>query len=319
MKILIKGSGVGGLVTAYQLFLKNADITISSPELSPVNAASWFAGGMLAPFCERESAEQIVEDLGVQAMDWWRDNLPDLVRENGTLVVASPRDLSEITRFASRTKGHIGVDEKQIASLEPDLEGRFKQGLFFKAEADIDPRKALLTLREKLKQAGVPFIAPMQNQSDEAEFDVIIDATGIARLGEDKELRGVRGEMLLVHCPDISLSRPVRLLHPRIPLYIVPRSDNIFMIGATMIESDHSGPITARSMMEFLNSAYALHPAFAEAEIVEAGIGVRPAYADNFPQIKQQGNHIYINGFYRHGYLLAPEMARQAIEAAYAL
>ena len=33
------------------------------------------------------------------------------------------------------------------------------------------------------------------------------------------------------------------------------------MVGATMIESNSAGPITARSMMELLNAAYSLHPA----------------------------------------------------------
>jgi glycine oxidase len=68
----------------------------------------------------------------------------------------------------------------------------------------------------------------------------------------------------------------VRLLHPRFPLYVVPHGDGVYMIGATMIESDEESRISARSMMELLNTAYALHPAFAEAEIIEIGCGVRP-------------------------------------------
>ena len=127
-------------------------------------------------------------------------------------------------------------------------------------------------------------------------------------------LRGVRGEMLLLRTPEVALSRPVRLLHPRIPVYVVPRADHFFMVGATMIESDAAGPVTARSMMELLNAAYALHPAFGEAEIVETGVGLRPAYPDNLPRVKRKGSEISINGLYRHGFLLAPAMARNAAE-----
>jgi glycine oxidase len=86
------------------------------------------------------------------------------------------------------------------------------------------------------------------------------------------------------------------------------------MVGATMIESDSCGPITARSMMELLNTAYSLHPAFAEAEIVETGTGMRPAYPDNLPRVITEGNTISINGLYRHGFLLAPAMAVQAAD-----
>lgn len=65
--------------------------------------------------------------------------------------------------------------------------------------------------------------------------------------------------------------------------------------------------------MELLNAAYALHPAFGEAEIVETGVGVRPAYPDNLPRVKRwKDGTITINGLYRHGFLLSPAMAEQA-------
>ena len=66
------------------------------------------------------------------------------------------------------------------------------------------------------------------------------------------------------------------------------------------------GPVTVRSALELLGSAYALHPAFAEAEIVDMGAGVRPAFADNVPKIVVRGRTIHVNGLYRHGFLLAP-------------
>ena len=142
----------------------------------------------------------------------------------------------------------------------------------------------------------------------------MIDCTGLAARGVLKELRGVKGEMLLLRLRDISLSRPVRVLHPRIPLYIVPRADGLYMVGATMIESDQPTRITARSMLELLSAAYALHPAFGEAEIVEIGTGVRPAFPDNQPRIGWHGGALYVNGLFRHGFLLAPSLARMAAQ-----
>lgn len=312
-RILVKGSGVAGLTSAYMLARAGAEVTLSAPKDAPVGAASWYAGGMLAPYCERESAEARVEELGLQAMKWWAETLPDLVTHKGTLVVAPARDNAELERFSQRTNGHEKIDGAEIARLEPDLAGRFNRGLFYSTEAHIDPRKALMALREKLKNSSVDFV---DEGVGENSFDVIVDATGIARLNEDHEMRGVRGEMLLVRNFDVSFSRPIRLVHPRIPLYIVPRDNGIFMIGATMIESDNDGPITAHSMMDFLNAAYTIHPSFAEAEIVEIGVGVRPSYKDNFPRVKQQNDHIYVNGMYRHGYLLSPEMAKQVTQLA---
>ena len=62
-------------------------------------------------------------------------------------------------------------------------------------------------------------------------------------------------------------------------------------------------------MLELLSAAYALHPAFGEAEIIEIGTGVRPAFPENLPRIGWHDGTLYINGLYRHGFLLAPPLA----------
>ena len=81
-----------------------------------------------------------------------------------------------------------------------------------------------------------------------------------------------------------------------------------------MIEAEDDGPISARSLMELLNAAYALHPAFGEARVVETGAGIRPAFADNVPRVVETASGLAIAGMHRHGFLLAPAMAAQAAE-----
>jgi glycine oxidase len=120
--------------------------------------------------------------------------------------------------------------------------------------------------------------------------------------------------MLTLRCPRIRLSRPARLLHPRIPLYIVPRGDGVYMLGATMIESDRRGGVTARSLLELLSAAYALHPAFGEAELIETGADARPAFPDNLPRLRRRGDTLHANGLYRHGFLLSPALAGMAAD-----
>lgn len=312
MRVLVRGAGVTGLTLAHELVSRGASVTVVEQRRQIAGNASWQAGGMLAPWCERESAEATVLTLGRQAADWWDAALPGHVVRNGTLVLAPARDTAELDRFSSRTSGHVLVDGDAIAALEPDLAGRFSRGLLFAEEAHLDPRQALLGLKEKLIEMGAHFAFGYGATQTPGTVDLEVDCTGMTAKRPD--LRGVRGEMLLLRTLEVSVSRPVRLLHPRIPVYIVPRANNHFMVGATMIESDASGPITARSMMELLNAAYALHPAFGEAEIVEAGVGVRPAYPDNLPRIEHDGNRLCINGLYRHGFLLAPAMAMQAAD-----
>ena len=113
----------------------------------------------------------------------------------------------------------------------------------------------------------------------------------------------------MVKSREVALSRPIRMLHPRFPLYVVPWGDGVYLIGATEIESEETGPITLRSALDLLSAAYALDPAFAEAEIVLQGAGARPAFPDNRPRIILRGRYIYVNGLYRHGFLLAPVLA----------
>src|SRR5260370_36411835 len=140
----------------------------------------------------------------------------------------------------------------------------------------------------------------------------MLDCSGFAAKADLDELRGVRGEMLILRTKEVSFARPIRFLHPRIPLYVVPRADGLFMVGATMIESASRASVTARSAIELLSAAYALHPAFGEAEIVEIRADVRPAFPDNLPRIIKRGATTYLNGFYRHGFLLSPAFAQRA-------
>ncbi|MHA7773119.1 glycine oxidase ThiO [Roseibium sp. M-1] len=309
MRIAIRGAGVAGLALAHELRARGADVTILEVRKDQTGSASWLAGGMLAPWCERENAEEDVLTFGRESICWWDKVLPGHVSRKGTLVVAPPRDIAELDRFASRTTGFERIGAAEISGLEPDLGDRFARGLFFSEEAHLDPRKALMALRKKLEADGVRFVFGAE-AGQGAEAGLVAECTGIA--AGDPDLRPVRGEMLLLHAPDVSLARPVRMLHPRIPVYVVPREDHLFMVGATMIESGDEGPVSVRSTMELLNAAYSLHPGFAEAKIVETGAGLRPAYSDNLPRISFSENTLSLNGFYRHGFLLAPHYASEA-------
>ena len=308
----VVGAGVFGLAAATELVERGFDVTVWERRRDFDGAASWLAGGMLAPFCEGESAPASVVARGRGALDWWDRHVPDVVR-NGTLVVAPPRDGADLDRFAQRTSEGVRLDEAGVAALEPDLAGRFRRGLFFAGEGHVDPRAALEALASGLRLKGARLRFGEAFRGGEG---LVVDARGFAARDALADLRGVRGEMLLLRTTEVRLSRPVRLLHPRIPLYVVPRAHGVFMVGATMIESAEAGAPSARSVIELLSAAFALHPAFGEAEVLEMRAGVRPAYADNEPRVVEKDGRIFVNGAYRHGFLLAPDMARRVGEAA---
>lgn len=297
----VLGSGVAGLCVATLLAERGEKVEVITR--SDVRAASHWAGGMLAPWCEAESAPPQVIEWGQHSAAWWAKRI-ESVTQHGTLVVAPPRDSRELTRFASLTHNHQWVVPGEV---EPALENRFARGLFFAAEAHLDPRQALRQLAQRLRQADVPF-------HPGAPGGQIIDCRGIHAVAAQPALRAVRGEMLILHAPELHLSRPLRLLHPRFPCYLVPRADGIFMLGATMVESHDSSPISARAMMELLSAAWSLHPALAEARVLESGTGLRPAYRHNLPEVRYENGVFSLNGLYRHGFLLAPLMAEQLMQ-----
>lgn len=316
MEIAVLGAGVAGLACATELAERGASVTVFERGAAiGEGAASRLAGAMLAPWCEAESAEPEIVRLGAGAADWWAARVPNVARQ-GSLVLAPPRDGVELDRFARRTDHFERVGAEDIAELEPHLAGRFRAGLLFPEEAHLCPRCALKALARRLEGMGVAFHFGEDGRDASAAFDTVIDCRGFAAREALPELRGVRGEMVLLRTTEVMLSRPVRLLHPRQPIYVVPRVDGIFMVGATMVESENRGGITLRSAVELLSTAYALHPAFAEAEILDTGVGVRPAFPDNLPRVARQGRVISVNGLYRHGFLLAPDVAGRAADLA---
>lgn len=306
--VAVVGAGICGTWAALMLAEAGLPVTLherGGPDLA--DATSHWAGGMIAPGCESDGAEPIVVRLGRRSLDLWREHLPD-VPMAGSLVVSHPRDRGDLDRFARQTTGHRRVDENALAELEPALAGRFRSGLFFAEEGHVEPRAVLPALRERFEQRGgtIRFGSSVEPS---AVGGLVVDCRGLEARDVFPDLRGVKGETVQIETAEIALSRPVRLMHPRWPIYVIPRPGNRFLIGATSIESEDASGVTLRSALELMTAAYTLHPAFGEARIVELGTALRPAFPDHAPRIEVRGNRIAVNGLYRHGFLLAPALA----------
>jgi glycine oxidase len=305
--VTIIGAGIAGAWQALLFAQAGHDVILHERgDAAMTDSTSHWAGGMLAPFCESEASEPVISRLGLRALDLWRRELPD-TPFNGSLVVAHARDRGDFERFARLTSGHQRLDAAALAELEPSLEGRFREALFYAAEGHVEPRRVLPKLHEKIVAAG----GTIRFNSDIAteQLDgIVIDCRGLSAREAQPELRGVKGELILIETSEVKLSRPVRLIHPRWPLYVIPREDNLFMLGATSIEAEDTG-VSVRSALELLGAAYAVHPAFGEARIIEFGSGLRPAFPDNLPRIAIEDRKIAVNGLYRHGFLVAPALA----------
>src|SRR5580692_3534594 len=305
--ISVIGAGVAGAWQALLFAQAGHSVTLHERgDAAMTQSTSHWAGGMLAPYCEAEATEPVIVRLGLRSLKLWREYFPQ-TPFNGSLVVAHARDRADFERFARMTSGYQRLDAQGVSEIEPSLEGRFREGLFYPDEGHVEPRKILPELHARIRQAGgaIQFDSKVEPADIEG---IVIDCRGLAARRDQPELRGVKGELILIETDEVELSRPVRLIHPRFPLYVIPRGNNRFMLGATSIESESSG-VSVRSALELLGAAYAVHPAFAEARILEFGSGLRPAFPDNLPRIAVDNERIAVNGLYRHGFLLAPALA----------
>src|SRR5712664_3880234 len=224
--VSVIGAGIAGAWQALLFAQAGHEVTLHErSDAAMTQSTSYWAGGMLAPYCEAETSEPVISRLGIRSLDLWREHFPQ-TPFNGSLVVAHPRDRADFERFARLTTGHRRLDAGAVTELEPSLEGRFRDGLFYADEGHVEPRRVLPELHARFTAAG----GTIQFDS-EASPD---------------ELDGI-----VIETDEVELSRPVRLIHPRWPLYVIPRGGNRFMLGATSIESEDNG-VSVRSALELL-------------------------------------------------------------------
>lgn len=321
--IAVLGAGLMGRLLAIELARAGHRVQLyerGGPDGQ--TSAAHIAAAMLAPLAESVVSEPIIARLGFVSLSRWPEiigALPGQVffQQAGTLILWHPQDRDQAAQFSARLN-MLGpglrdgervreLSGGDIQALEPSLGQRFAKGIYLAGEGQLDNRALLDALLAQLEASAVQTYWHTEAAPDRVEADWTIDCRGLGAKPEWKALRGVRGEVVRVHSPEVGLTRPVRLLHPRYPLYIAPKPDGVYVIGATQIETDDLSPTSVRSALELLSALYSVHPAFGEARILEMGAQCRPALPDNLPEIHWDGGRlIQVNGLYRHGYLIAP-------------
>ncbi len=315
-----------------------------APDSCVPTAAAFTAAGMLSPLSELDNAEPAVAALGWRSLALWpriAAALPSApaVTVGGSLLVAHRADLGAAQRVldrmqtatatpewraASPPEGVQPLDAAALRALEPSIQGPSHAWLL-PGEGFIDTVGMMAALHAGTAGAdwhwGQRVLAVEAGEGGGTlrladgralAFDVVIDVRGVGAR-PDLPTRGVRGEVIWLDCPGHGLTRPVRLLHPRHRVYVVPRSDRDVLVGASEIESEDRSPVSLRSAVELMAAAHSVVPALAEARILKLDVNLRPALPDNNPLVEWQGRKLVINGLFRHGWLLAPALVEQAL------
>ncbi|GAA6173875.1 glycine oxidase ThiO [Colwellia sp. KU-HH00111] len=350
MKIAIIGAGLMGRLLALSLH-RNADynVTLFDKDTRLAHSsAAYAAAGLLTPLGESLHCEASIVAMGFESLSLWPSLLASLdehtfFQQTGAIMVSHEQDKGDYLRFVRHLKSHYPqhalhtVNRAQLNALEPELGRSFNQGLYLPEEGQIGNRRLLVALRKQLEQEGVDWLSECEvsaisqtsldaqvsyrehHKKATQSFDLVIDCRGtgatLKKANSDcaplSDLRAVRGELFQLFAPDVNLSRPIRLMHPRYQLYIAPKGKGFYVVGATEIESDDDSSMTVRSAMELLSAAYSVHPGFAEANIRQHISQCRPAFSDNQPKIIRDNSLIQVNGLFRHGFLIAPVVLAQ--------
>jgi glycine oxidase len=339
-KYAIVGAGLMGRLLAVALAKRGAQVELfekGGPDA--LESPARIAAAMLAPLAESAITEDNVVRMGIHSLPRWKQLIAELAKpvyfqQDGTLILWHRQDASDAERFAAHLERNCErntalskpqhLDSKSLAEIEPGVADRFSQGLYLPNEGQLDNRQLLeaLLVELSLMKVGCHWheaVSPEQLRQDKNHFDWVIDCRGLGAKEVTQDLRGVRGEVIRLHAPEVKLRRPTRLIHPRYPIYIAPKEDDIYVVGATEIESEDLSPMSVRSAMELLSAIYTVHSGFAEARILEMATQCRPTLKNNLPEIKIEKGSAHaglmnINGLYRHGFMISPAILDCALE-----
>ncbi len=332
--ITILGAGLMGRLLAVELARKGHRVEVFEAQGPDAQgAAARVAAAMLAPLAESAVTEPGVVRMGQYALPRWKELIgqlsqPVFLQQNGTLILWHRLDAGEAQRFQhklTQTQQQIPelqplqmLNGAQVDALEPSVATRFANGMYLPGEGQLDNRQLLAALEVAMAELGVKVHWNSPKQPEDitpGSADMVLDCRGLGAKPTWNALRGVRGEVVRLYAPEVTLERPTRLVHPRYPIYIAPKENHLFVIGATEIESDDMSPASVRSTLELLSAAYAVHSGFAEARILEIATQCRPTLPDNLPAVRQvRKNVLEVNGLYRHGFMISPAMLDVVME-----
>ncbi len=340
LHIGIAGAGLAGRTLAWRLLRAGCRVSLFDARgRDDLATASMTAAAMLSPLAELAVSDDVVFALGQRSMQLWPKWIAELAehggesvyfRQEGTLVIAHAQDQASLEHFTRLLHHKLpeacraqvqALDPQGLAHKEPLLAGRFSGGLFLEGEGQLANDQLMAALALEINRLGgiwhegktVLQMEKRQVICADASYavDAAVDARGLGSKAQLTQLRGVRGEVLRVECRGAALQRPVRLMHPRYQLYVAPRPNHEFVVGATELESEDTGPVTVRSVLELASALHSLHPAFGEARVLRMSAALRPALDDHRPVVLEREGVWQINGLYRHGYLCAPALVEE--------
>ncbi len=265
-RALVIGAGVSGLTTAIVLAERGHDVLVVAEE--PQGTTSRAAGAMCGPgFAPSGSPESRWEKIS-------KRNFRELADEEGTGVDTVNALL------VAQTSG-------PVPPLDPVYEARpcdpaelppgFGTGLRVRTQT-ADMPTYLSYLSGRLRHAGSRIeqrrVAHLRDAAGEAPLVVNCAGIGARELAEDPDLFPVRGQHVVVDNPGIDTLYFQMTLGSSWVSWM-PHGGEVVLGGIAQAGDDRM-EIDAAVAEQILAGAVALEPRFAEAEVIEHRVGLRP-------------------------------------------
>ena len=327
--LLVLGGGLMGLAVAHSLARRGRTVRVLSRRRS--EAAGFVAAGMLAPHAEGLQGSLL--HLGQAALARIPEWVATIEADSGLScglrpcgIVVPFSDAAERDAFPTAAWGEA-LERDALEREVPGLAPRWRSGLLFHADGQIDNRRRLMRALERAcVQRGVAF-------EEGAEVRELLQRGGrleAVRLrgadGEERELAAdqavlcsgawsgrllpalpvfpVKGQMLSLQAPRQALARV--LFGPG--TYLVPREDGLVVVGATSEPgAGFAEGLTPAGQRQLEEGLADLLPEAAQWPPMERWWGFRPCTPDEGPLLGQgplEGLWL-CTGHHRNGVLLA--------------
>ena len=327
--LLILGGGLMGLAIAHELAQRGKRVEVLSRCRS--EAAGFVAAGMLAPHAEGLQGNLLtLGQISLQRHPKWIESIEANSKMScglKTCGIIVPFDNQK--DFESYPTYEFGKKLKQTELLNeiPRLSERWKLGLLFDQDGQIDNRRLLMRALEKAcVELGVHFqegVEVIEIIKDSIKFHgvKIKDFNGNIHYLESEEavlccgawskqifpalpIFPVKGQMLSIQGPKQILKRIV--FGPGI--YLVPRDDGLIIVGATSErEAGFQKGLTPKGQSDLQKGIQSLIPELNQLPHMERWWGFRPCTPDEGPLLGMSSiRGLWLaTGHHRNGVLLA--------------
>ena len=294
--VVVVGAGLIGLAIALEMRARGARVMVVERGAA-LEQASVAAAGMLA-----------AEDLSHPP------ELLEIARRSAAMYPAFLRRLEAV--------GGVAVPFQTERAVQYANDG----GVTRLAERSIDPRQLAAAVMAAVRGTSMALVERVTVESvagemvrlssgDEVVARSVVWAAGAwmgDAIGEGFPVGPRKGQMMRVRLPEGVVLDEV---HRNERVYVVPRTagsqEGTALLGATIEDAGFDTTVHAADLERLRGLAVELVPEMADAGLVEAWAGLRPATPDGLPVLGAwgDGRQFVAGGHYRNGVLLAPATA----------